>query len=169
MKWILILAAVFTLNAGAQTNLEFLPIDVRPSDTLSNYNQITLIVTNTIPDDPYTLQISRRLTLGFVDYVTFSSPSNSATIVRLTTNGIPIRFYRVKGGADPGQFGANGNQYDRADIVCAQCDEEDQRGHDVGGNPFFFPFFRLNAWRYDISDDVLNTIMPPPLQPRNRQ
>jgi len=174
MKTILIILLSITcaLTLRAQTNIAFTGIKIIPDPMKTNFNRITLDVTNIHPNQTYAMLFTKRLvTGGFAFYITFASPSNSITIVRQTTNAIPIRFYRVASTnifapSYTGGFYVDGpSEWDEHDMVCEECEQEEQAQRDTESFQSTMRYFGLEP---RVPDDILEIIMPPGLKPSQR-
>lgn len=173
-----LLSIACALTLRAQTNITFTKIKVIPDPVKSNFNQITLNITNINPNQTYAMLFARRLVSpvqdSFAFYIPFSSPSNSTTIVRQTTNSILIRFYEV---ASTNIFGpqvanidwsTDVSEYDDHDLPCEECDQEEQAMAVMESVHSFLQSFGL--WEpAQVPDDILEIIMPPGLKPSQRK
>ena len=149
--------AIIGLTLEAQTNMELKFVSFGPSPEFTNYNRITLQVTNIHPNETYALLFARRLTNdAFVFYITFSSPSNSLTILRDTTNSIPARFYLAASTNIFSSFAAE--NWDDHDLPGGNSDIVNNGGD---GDPYEFPGFMDAMSRNAIDSEWIRLIAPP--------
>lgn len=169
MKKILFLVLLAASVVRAQTNIAFTKIKVVPNLSATNFNHITLGITNINPNQLYALLFAPYLNNGssdFAPYISFSSPSNSITIERDTAKIITVRFYkpawRDQTGWWGGYFVDDYSEWDYHDPYCEQCEQQQ-----------FMSDMRVMLTRFGLIEppppvpqEILDIINPPPLRSR---